>query len=87
MKIMKVDSEHEREMEALDAVTPRTHRARDARHFRRIVAARESRDAAEVELTSAVAAARAAGDSWTVIGVALGTTRQGAQRRFGHRVT
>ncbi|MFT4187570.1 MAG: hypothetical protein QM621_03220 [Aeromicrobium sp.] len=57
--------------------------ARDASNFRRIIAARKAIDAAEAELRAAVASAREAGDSWTVIGAALGTSRQAAQQRFG----
>ncbi|MDO5635421.1 MAG: hypothetical protein Q4G34_11220 [Micrococcus sp.] len=68
----------------LDQVSPATHPARDAVHFRRILAARTQLAAAERELRDAVDAARAAGDSWTVIGAALDTTRQAAQQRFGH---
>ena len=67
----------------LDAIRPDTHPARDAPHFRRIIAARRAVDDAEAELRAAVAAARAAGDSWTVIGAALDTTRQAAYQRFG----
>lgn len=65
----------------LDAVSPES--LRDASQFRRIIAARKGLDAAEQELRDAVAAARAAGDSWTVIGAALGTTKQAASQRFG----
>jgi hypothetical protein len=57
---------------------------RDAVHFRRIIAARRALAAAEDELRDAVAAARAAGDSWTIIGAALETSRQAAQQRFGN---
>ncbi len=57
--------------------------ARDATHFRRIIAARKQIDAADAELRAAVAAARKAGDSWSVIGAALDTTRQAAFQRFG----
>jgi hypothetical protein len=57
----------------LDQLDPATHPARDAVHFRRIIAARR-----------AVAAAREAGDSWTIIGAALETSRQAAQQRFGN---
>lgn len=67
----------------LDAVPPGS--LRDASHFRRIIEARKGLDAAEAELRDAVAAARAAGDSWTVIGAALGTTKQAAAQRFGRR--
>ena len=58
-------------------------RRHDAAHFRRIVQARADLAAAEDELREAVRAAREAGDSWTIIGAALETTRQAAQQRFG----
>jgi hypothetical protein len=66
-------------LDELDAAHP----ARDAAHFRRIIAARRNLAAAEQELRDVVRAAREAGDSWTVIGTALDTTRQAAQQRFG----
>lgn len=69
----------------LDQVNPATHPARDATHFRRIVAARQELDKSEVELREAVAAARRAGDSWATIGAALDITKQAAQQRFGKR--
>lgn len=67
----------------LDQASPATHPARDATAFRRIVAAVEAVRHADVELTAAVREARKCGDSWTAIAVALGTTRQAAQQRFG----
>lgn len=67
----------------LDDLDPSTTPARDAVHFRRIIKAREALAAAELELHDAVRAAREAGDSWTIIGAALDTTRQAAQQRFG----
>jgi len=39
---------------------------------------------AQRQLREAVAIARADGDSWTVIGAALDSSRQAAFRRFGH---
>ena len=66
----------------LDQLDPATVEARDATHVRAIIAATEDLAAAERRLRQAVAEARAAGDSWTVIGAALGTTRQAAQMRF-----
>jgi hypothetical protein len=72
-----------KELDALDAISPTTHPGRDATSFRRIIAARKALAAAEAELHAAVDAARAAGDSWTVIGAALDTTRQAAFQRFG----
>lgn len=56
--------------------------ARDATHFRRIRGA-VTGNADQAELEAAVAAARDAGDSWAVIGAALGTSRQDAYQRFG----
>lgn len=67
----------------LDDVDAATHEARNATHFRRIIAARQQIDDAEHELRVAVQAAREAGDSWTVIGAAMDTTRQAAYQRFG----
>jgi len=67
----------------LDQLDPSTHPARDAASFRRIIAARNQLADAEQELREAVRAARAAGDSWTVIGAALDISRQAAQQRFG----
>ncbi|WP_256796279.1 hypothetical protein [Terrabacter sp. Ter38] len=67
----------------LDQLDPSTHPARDAASFRRIIAARIQLADAEQELREAVRAARAAGDSWTVIGAALNISRQAAQQRFG----
>ena len=69
----------------LDQLDPSTHPARDAASFRRIIAARNQLADAEQELREAVRAARAAGDSWTVIGAALDISRQAAQQRFGER--
>lgn len=71
--------------EWLDTIEP-DGPARDATHIRRIIAAAEALEGADVELTAAVAAARAAGDTWDAIGVALGTSRQAAYQRFGKRV-
>jgi hypothetical protein len=64
----------------LSSVAPES--LRDASHFRRIIEARKALEAADQELHDAVAAARAAGDSWTVIGAAMGTTKQAAFQRF-----
>lgn len=43
----------------------------------------EAVDTAEAGLRAAVAAARAAGDTWDAIGAALGTSRQAPYQRFG----
>lgn len=67
----------------LDQLDPTISEARDASHFRRIVAAKQAVADADAELREAVAEAREAGDSWTVIGAALGTSKQNAYQRFG----
>lgn len=67
----------------LDNVEVNPADARDATHFRRILAAKNAVAEADAELVAAVRAARAAGDTWDIIGAALGTTRQGAYQRFG----
>ena len=71
----------------LDNLDPSTSTARDAVHFRNIIAARQKIADAEQEHRDAVQAARDAGDSWTVIGAALDTTRQAAYQRFGSRTS
>jgi hypothetical protein len=78
-EVRPVDSDVEQWLDQLD---PATVEARDATHFRRIIAASKAFIEAETELRSSVAAARAAGDSWAIIGAALGVTRQAAQQRF-----
>jgi hypothetical protein len=75
------------EVRALDAVTSQTHPARDAAHFRAIVAAAHEAHEAEARLVQAVTEAREAGDSWTVVGAALGVTKQAAQQWYSRRVT
>ncbi len=67
----------------LDDLDPATVTARDAVHFRRIIAAREGVVRADRELHDAVREARDAGDTWLSIGMALGVTKQAAQKRFG----
>lgn len=67
----------------LDQLDPATHESRDASHFRELVAAAAALEADEQRIREAVARAREAGDSWTVIGAALGMSRQGARQRFG----
>ena len=71
------------DLTGLDALDPRATSARDAGHFRAIIAAAEAVDRAANELREVVDRARAAGESWTVIGAALGVTKQAAQQRFG----
>ncbi|MFT4029140.1 MAG: hypothetical protein QM675_04630 [Protaetiibacter sp.] len=67
--------------EFLDSIQPSS--MRDATHLREIAAARDAVVDAEERLRDAVAAARAAGDSWSAIGVVLRTSKQNAYRKFG----
>jgi hypothetical protein len=67
----------------LDSIDPTTIEWRDAAQLRHIMSAREAVETAQAELAAAVAAARAAGDSWAMIGMALGVSRQAAWERFG----
>jgi hypothetical protein len=69
--------------EWLDSLEVDPAKARDGRHMRRISAAASAVDAAQTELRAAVDAARDAGDTWAMIGVALGISRQAAYQRFG----
>ena len=68
--------------EWLDSLDPATMVVRDGRYMREISAAVAALTAAELRLEEAVAEARRAGDSWEMIGVALGTSRQAAHRKF-----
>jgi len=82
MKLMKIKNRRTADTTGLGALGPSKAPARDAVHFRRILAARKKVADAEQELRDAVQAARDAGDSWTVIGAALDTSRQAAFQRF-----
>lgn len=66
----------------LDTLDPAVTPARDASHFRAIIAANEAVWDADAKLHTTVQEARKAGDSWTVIGAALGVSKQAAQQRF-----
>ena len=65
-------------------LSPAPHLDRRAAGFRRISAARTAAAKAEAELDAAVSVARTNGDSWEVIGAALGTSARTARERFGH---
>lgn len=68
--------------QALDELVPNPDDARDATPFREIFRAAQAVEDAQTELRAAVARARAAGTSWTVVGAALGVTKQAAAQRF-----
>ncbi|ADX75252.1 hypothetical protein Asphe3_41870 (plasmid) [Pseudarthrobacter phenanthrenivorans Sphe3] len=65
-------------------LSPAPHVDRNAADFRRLTAARTAAAKAEAELDAAVSAARANGDSWEVIGAALGMSARNARERFDH---
>jgi len=67
----------------IGAIEPST--MRDGRHLREVAAARSALAEAEARLQSAVDAAHDAGDSWTMIGLVLGISRQAAHRKFARR--
>jgi hypothetical protein len=71
-------------------IPPRAWVARDDRHIARLAAAREAAaaarecaDEAERHLVPAVCDAWVGGNSWRVIGLVLGVSRQAAFRRYG----
>lgn len=72
--------------EWLDALDPATVNFQDASKLRAIMAANKGVTRAEESLLTAVRAARQAGNSWTIIGAALGVTRQRAHQRFAKLV-
>lgn len=78
---------------AADAVVQMVRRLDDAegpyesRGPERIQALRHMIRVAEEAVTHEVHRAREAGESWAVIGAALGTTRQSAQAVYGRPVT
>lgn len=75
-------TDHDRDIEAFIAsIDPKT--MRDGKHLREIAAAHQAAEDADTRLRAAVAAAREAGDSWTMIGVALHTSKQNAYRKYG----
>jgi len=83
MKEMNVKNRKTADPTGLSELDPSKTPGRGAVHFRNIIAARKNVAKADRELRDAVQAARDAGDSWTVIGAALDTTRQAAFQRFG----
>lgn len=69
--------------EWLDNLDLSTAEIRDGKHLSEIGRALDALEAAEQQLHASIASARAAGDSWAMIGVVLGTSKQAAHRRFG----
>lgn len=67
----------------LDSLDPDVTPAQDSSDLRAVAEAVEDVGAANQRLTDAVMAARASGRSWGRIAMALGTSRQSAQERYG----
>ncbi len=65
----------------IDAIDPKT--MRDGKSLRAIAEALQLSQEADARLREAVGAARSAGDSWTMIGLMLGTSKQNAYRKYG----
>lgn len=55
---------------------------KDGTYLRGVAAARKAVEAAEAALVESIRAAVAAGDSWTMIGLALHTSKQNAHRKY-----
>ena len=70
--------------EWLDQLNPNdpTVEVRDGKYLRRITEAMAAVSDADTELRAAVAEARANGESWGLIGMVLGVSKQAAQQRF-----
>ncbi|MEO6115356.1 MAG: hypothetical protein ABIP33_03135 [Pseudolysinimonas sp.] len=79
---MTKTAKHPTVEEWLDSIDPQTIEVRDGVHLRAIAAALAALEASERQLETAVADAKKAGESWNAIGVALGTSRQAAHRKF-----
>lgn len=68
----------------IDSIDPAT--MRDGRHLREISSALRGVDDANEALIEAIRGARSAGDSWAMIAIALGTSRQSAHRKYAAAV-
>lgn len=68
-------------LDQLDPKDPSV-KVRDGRYLRHVREAADAADTAAENLRQAVAEARANGESWGTIGMALGVSRQAAQQRF-----
>jgi len=77
----------ERAERFLDSLNPDVGELDDPVELRRIGLAVRGVEAAQEELSDAVAAARAKGRPWSQIGMVLGVSRQAAQERFGSKIS
>jgi hypothetical protein len=69
-----------------DGLDPGTVKAESTADLRAIAEAAEAARHSEAVITERVAIARAHGQSWNRIALALGVTRQAARQRFGGKV-
>ena len=74
-------SDVEEWLDQLDPNDP-TVEVRDGIYLRRITEAMAAVSDADAQLHEAVAEARANGESWALIGMVLGVSKQAAQQRF-----
>ena len=86
-KTTKVTDETTAAEEWLDQIEPAEVPGRDGKNLRHVAEAAERAGLADSELRAAVANARAAGETWAMIGMVLGVTRQAAFQRFGRDMT
>ena len=69
--------------EWLDGLDAAQVTARDGKFLRHVTEAAERAEVANADLRAAVLEARAAGETWAMIGPMLGVSRQAAYQRFG----
>jgi hypothetical protein len=67
----------------LAQLEPAEVRGRDGKYLRNVTEAAERALSANAKLRTAVKEARAVGETWAMIGLMLGVTRQAAFQRFG----
>ena len=76
----------ERLEQRLDELDPETIEVRSTDELRAIVEAADAVRVAEDQVRERVAIARAHGESWNLIAVALGVSRQAARQRFADKI-
>jgi hypothetical protein len=81
---MTATATHDDVEDFIASIDPAT--MRDGAALRAITEARQSVAHAERALVEAIRAARERGDSWTMIGLMLDTSRQNAHRKYAHLI-
>lgn len=84
MEILDGAHQHDDIDAFIDSIDPTT--MRDGRHLREIHSALRGVEDANQALIEAIRGARRAGDSWAMIAIALGTSRQSAHRKYAAAV-